>query len=385
MDLRRVASTALCGCLLAACGGEDDQPETSSPPPAREAAPTPVATTAPPDEGPVRARGGPRVSTLATGLDVPWEIAFLPDGRALVTERPGRVRLLSSRGELAPEPVATVDVQAEGEGGLLGVAVDPDFDSNRLVYLYRTVESGNEVARYELTGDDLTERAVVARGIRAAGIHNGGRLRFGPDERLYFSAGDAADDASAQDAGGLNGKILRLAPGQYRGGAAVRPEVFSLGHRNPQGFDWQPGSDRFVGNEHGPDGDDEVNLLEQGANYGWPEIRGDEEQEGLRTAVAIYPDSIAPSGSTFVRRGGSAWTGDYLMASLVGRRVQRVTISGDGRVTANEPLFEGEYGRLRSIVEGPDGALYALTNNRDGRGEPQEGDDRILRIVPPAD
>jgi len=374
---------------LAACGdsGEPTQTNTDSPPPEAPAAAT--ATPAPDPEatgrrGPVRAQGGPRVSMIATGLEAPWEIAFLPDGRALVTERPGRVRMLSAGRELASQPVAEVPVAAVGEGGLLGLAVDPEFSDNRLVYLYRTVEDGNEVARYKLEGSRLREQAVVARGIRAAGIHNGGRLRFGPDDRLFFSTGDAAEDSSSQDPRGLNGKILFLTPAQYREDEGSRPAIFSLGHRNPQGFDWQPGTDRFVSNEHGPDGDDEINLLERGANYGWPLIRGDETRDGLRAPVAVYADSIAPSGSTFVRRGGSSWSGDYLIASLVGQRVQRVTLSRDGRVTRNEPLFEGEYGRMRSIVEGPDGALYALTNNTDGRGSPREGDDRILRIVPPA-
>jgi glucose/arabinose dehydrogenase len=383
MRNRLTGVIAVC-CALAACGGDDDQAESSNPAPTREAAPSPTATPTPSESGPARVQGDPRVTTVATGLEAPWEIAFLPDGRALVTERPGRVRLLSSSGELRTEPVATVDVQALGEGGLLGLAVDPDFRSNRLVYLYRTVASGNEVARYEMTDGGLEERAVIARGIRAAGIHNGGRLRFGPDDRLYFSAGDAAEEGSAQDPEGLNGKILRLSSDEYRRGSDARPEIFSLGHRNPQGFDWQPGTDRLVENEHGPDGDDEVNLLRAGGNYGWPEIRGEEQREGLLTPVAVYPQSIAPSGSTFVRRGGSAWTGDYLMAGLVGQRIQRVTISREGRVTGNQALFEGDYGRMRSIVEGPDGALYALTNNTDGRGSPQEGDDRILRIVPPA-
>lgn len=371
---------------LAACGGSDeaDQRGTRTPPP--DVMPTVAAPDAiPGTSGPVRARGGARVTTVATGLEAPWEIAFLPDGRALVTERPGRIRLLSAEGALRRDPVADVAVSAVGEGGLLGIAVDPDFDEgSRFVYLYRTVADGNEVARYELEGNTLRERAVVARGIAAAGIHNGGRMRFGPDDRLYFSTGDAADEDSAQEPGGLNGKILRLTPAQYRDGSNERPEIFTTGHRNPQGFDWQPNTGRFIENEHGPDGDDEVNILRRGANYGWPAIRGDEEEEGLEPPVVVYPDSIAPSGATFVRRGGSSWTGDYLVAALVGERIQRVTISDDGRVVRDEPLFDGEYGRLRTVVEGPDGTLYALTNNTDGRGSPQPGDDRILRIVPPA-
>ena len=377
--------------LFAGCGGDDepqapaptvqaDQPgatETAEKPPARRNDRSGVR------RAPARTRGEPRVETLATGLEVPWEIAFLPDGRALVTERPGRVRLLSSDGTLAPEPVAEVDVDALGEGGLLGLAVDPDFERNGFVYLYRTVDGGNEVARYRLERDALREEATVAEGIQAGVIHDGGRLRFGPDGALYFSSGDAGDESLAQDAGSLNGKVLRLPPAAYRGEGA-RPEVFSLGHRNPQGFDWEPGTGRFVENEHGPDGDDEVNVLRRGGNYGWPELQGSEEEDGFEAPVAVYPDSIAPSGATFVKLPGSEWTGDYLIGALLGEQIRRVGFDRDGRVTTNDALFEGAFGRVRTVVEGPEGALYALTNNTDGRGSPREGDDRVLRIVPPA-
>jgi glucose/arabinose dehydrogenase len=361
--MRRSLLVAVLGLVLAGCGGRDDPAAIATPAPARVAA--------------------PKVSTVATGLEAPWEIAFLPDGRALITERPGRVRLLSREGKLRAEPVATVRVDAVGESGLLGLAVDPEFARNRLVYLYRTVASGNEIARYELRGNALREQAVIADGIRSGPIHDGGRLRFGPDDRLYFSTGDTGDEALARDPHGLNGKLLRLDPAQYRTGSRSRPEIVSTGHRNPQGFGWQPGTGRFVEDEHGPDGDDEVNLIRPGADYGWPLIRGHQERDGLVSPIAVFRDSIAPSGATFVTHPGSTWTGDYLMACLVGTRIQRVTISDDGRVTRNVAVFDQEFGRLRSIVEGPDGALYVLTNNTDGRGEPRPGDDRVLRIVPP--
>ncbi|MDP8944128.1 MAG: PQQ-dependent sugar dehydrogenase, partial [Actinomycetota bacterium] len=352
--------------------------EPAPPPPAGERA-------APPDraERPVRSPGGPEVETLASGLEVPWEIAFLPDGRALVTERAGRVRFLRRDGRLEPRPVARVArVEELGEGGLLGLALDPDFARNRLVYLYRTTASGNEVARFRLAGGRLREEATIIRGIAAAAIHDGGRLRFGPDRRLYVASGDAGEPDRAQDPGSLNGKILRMAPAAYRGGGG-RPEVFSLGHRNPQGFDWQPGGDRLVAAEHGAVGNDEVNVLRRRANYGWPRIEGTERRAGLVSPVAVYPESIAPSGATFLRGRGSAWTGDFLIACLVGEQIRRVSLR-DGRVTRNDALFEGRFGRLRSVVEGPDGAVYALTSNRDGRGSPRSGDDRVLRIVPPA-
>jgi glucose/arabinose dehydrogenase len=322
------------------------------------------------------------VQTVATGLEVPWEIAFLPDGRALVTERPGRVRLLTRDRELVPEPVAEVPVAAEGEGGLLGLAVDPDFERNGYVYAYRTVDTGNEVARYRLEGDRLIEEAVVLDGIAGSPIHDGGRLHFGPDERLYASTGDAAQEELAQDPESLNGKLLALDPGGYRGDRPTAPEVVSLGHRNPQGFAWQPGSGRMVADEHGDTGNDEVNVIRGGRNYGWPEAEG-EDHEGFEPPVVLYEDAIAPSGATFVSLPRSQWTGDYLIGALTGEQIRRVSFDGD-RVTADEALFQGDFGRVRTVVEGPDGALYALTSNRDGRGAPRPGDDRVIRIVPPA-
>ena len=376
---RQLALTALAAALVGAGCGGDDEPSPPPPPPRADTTATDKQRTAAPE----RARGRARVQTVATGLDVPWDLAFLPDGRALVTERPGRVRLLSGGGRLAPDPVATVEVDDAGEGGLLGLVVDPRFEDNGFVYLYRTTSGGNEVVRYRLRGRRLTEQAVVVRGIRAGVIHDGGRMRFGPGGDLYVTSGEAGQDDLAQEPRSLNGKILRLPPAQYRGRGG-RPEVFSTGHRNPQGLDWQPGTGRLVSDEHGPDGDDEINFLRRGANYGWPRIRGEEGGGGLVKPVVLYSDSIAPSGSTFVRRPGSAWTGDYLIGALVGEQVRRVTIDKSGRVTRNEALFEGEFGRIRTVVEGPDGALYLLTNNRDGRGSPEDGDDRILRVIPPA-
>ena len=360
--------------FAAGCGG-DDAP--TPPPPAEEAR---ERTGTSPRE-PVRSQGNPQVNTVATGLEAPWEIAFLPDGRALVTERPGRVRLLSADLKLRERPVAEMEVAELGESGLLGIAVDPAFRRNRFVYLYRTVDEGNEVVRFRLEGGSLREDAVLVSGIPAAAIHDGGRIRFGPDGRLYFTTGDAAEDDAAQDEGSLSGKFLRLSPRQFRGGGG-RPETVSLGLRNPQGFDWQPGSDRLVASEHGPDGDDEVNVIREGANYGWPEVQG-EDHGDFTAPVAVYGDSIAPSGGSFVKKPGSAWSGDFLVGCLVGEQIRRLGFDG-ARVTRDEPLFEGDFGRVRSVVEGPDGALYALTSNRDGRGSPREGDDRVLRIVPPS-
>ena len=359
--------------LLAACGGDDENDE-----PAREEAPQ-AERTERADTTPALGAEA-RVETVASGLEVPWEIAFLPDGRALVTERPGRVRLLSADLELQDEPAAELDVNAVGEGGLLGLAVDPQFRRNRFVYAYRTTDSQNEVLRLRMEGDRLEEDARILDGLEAAPIHDGGRIHFGPDGLLYVSTGEAGNPPLAQDSGSLNGKLLRLRDFRGDGG---EPEVVSRGHRNVQGFDWQPGSDRLVATEYGPDSDDELNVIRAGANYGWPDAQGSEGAPQFTEPILNYEDVIAPSGATFATREGTAWTGSYLFGTLVGQAVRRVEIDGGGRAGQDEALFEGRFGRIRTVVEGPGGALFALTSNRDGRGSPGEDDDRVLRIVPP--
>ena len=370
----------------AGCGGDDETTSTT----AAEA--TPSTTTEGRGGGGEEAAEGiekylrapePRLETVATGLEVPWEIAFLPDGSALVTERPGRLRRLSPEGKLDPEPVAEIPVLATGEAGLLGLAVDPDFEREPFVYVYRTVEEGNEVVRYRYEGGELSGETVIADGIAAGPIHDGGRLRFGPDDRLYFSTGDAGDESLGQSEDGLNSRILAMSPEAYRApGGGGEVEVVSRGHRNPQGFDWQPGTETLYENEHGPEGFDEVNLIETGGNYGWPDAVGP-EHDGFAAPLTTYEESIAPSGSTFLDSPGSEWTGDYFVGALIGEQIRHLRF--DGReVTVDEPLFEGELGRVRTVVEGPDGALYATTSNRDGRGAPTPEDDRIVRIIPPA-
>jgi glucose/arabinose dehydrogenase len=354
---------ALILLVLAGCGGSGE-----------EGSPTPAA-------GPAEMR----VETVATGLEVPWEIAFLPGGGALVTERPGRVRLLQAGGELREEPVATVEVSALGEGGLMGLALDPGFADNRLLYLYFTTAGGLKLERWRYADGRLTREATLVSDIQAGPIHDSGRIGFGPDERLYVATGDAGDGDLAQDDGSLNGKYLRLTAEQYRGDGEVRPEILSKGHRNPQGFDWQPGTDRLISTEHGPSGGDgpqgfdEINEIRAGANYGWPEVFGD-DHDGFEAPLLVYEEAIAPSGATFVERDGSRWTGDYLFAALREEALHRLSLDGT-RVAEDEVLLEGSYGRLRTVVEGPDGAVYVLTSNRDGRGSPAANDDRILRFA----
>src|SRR3954451_19930781 len=198
--MRRLPSALallLVALLVASCGGGDDDKKSASTPATNDFPPPPTATTD--EQPPARNPGGPKVTTVAEGLEVPWEIGFLPDGRALITERAGRVRLLLPDGTLSPRSVADVDVVADGEGGLLGLAVDPEFDRNSFVYLYRTTDRGNEVARYRLDGTRLREQATIVQDIPAGAIHDGGRIRFGPDRKLYISTGEAGEGSRAQD------------------------------------------------------------------------------------------------------------------------------------------------------------------------------------------
>jgi glucose/arabinose dehydrogenase len=369
---RTLALCLLSAGALSACGGGgngNDEPASTA---QAVAPPTSGRTTGDSGARPARLRTG----TVVKNLDIPWELAFLPDGSALVTERPGRVLRLDKRLRPSHRPAANIKVEASGEGGLLGMAIDPKFRSNKFVYLYRTTSSGNQVVRYRYKRGRLGAPTTIVRGIAAGVIHDGGRLRFGPDGALYITTGETGDSGLAQQEDSLNGKILRVR--DTRAGV-VDPEIVSLGHRNVEGLDWQPGTDLLYATEFGPDAHDEINQIRDGQNYGWPDTQG---KEGPGPALIDYVQVIAPSGATFVHKPGSRWSGNLLVAALRGEQLRRITFDGT-TVTRDEKLYEGKYGRLREVVEGPDGAIYLLTNNTDGRGSPRKGDDRIVRIVPP--
>ena len=373
--MRRLLPLLVAAAAIAGCGGDDDPSDSTS---AETAPPATTTTQEPPSSG--RDDDVPRelpTGTIATGLDIPWELVFLPDGTALVTERTGKVRRLNRNLKLEKQPVARIEVDDAGEGGLLGMAIDPDFESNNFVYIYRTTGDGNEVLRYTYDGGFTRPRKVLD-GLEASVVHDGGRLRFGPDDALYVTTGEAGDPELAQDDDSLNGKILRI-ENPDRGSS--RPEIYSKGHRNVQGLDWQPRTNTFFATEFGPDANDELNVIREGRDYGWPDAQGD---EGPTPAFIDYEDVIAPSGATFVKRSGSRWTGDLLIATLRGEHLRRVTINRDAdQVTRDDAMFQGRFGRLRQVVEGPDGGIYLLTNNTDGRGSPGDDDDRIIRIEPP--
>jgi glucose/arabinose dehydrogenase len=339
-----------------------------------------------------------KVETVIPNLQVVWSIVWAPDGRMIFTERPGRVRVYE-KGKLRADPLFTVpDVEPKGESGLMSVALHPQFASNHWLYLSYAYNSGGQlvrVVRYRETPSGLTDRTVIIENIPAAQYHAGCRLRFGPDGKLYITTGDATERGLAQQLDSLAGKILRVnddgsvpKDNPFVGQANARPEIWSYGHRNPQGIDWQPGTNLLWETEHGPSGfdgpggGDEVNIIERGKNYGWPIIHHRQTREGLESPVLEYTPACAPASGMFYR--GSVFPqfkGNFFLGCLRGERIIRVVASGRN-VVSQENLLERKYGRIRDIAEGPDGLIYFSTSNRDGRGQPAADDDRILRLAP---
>lgn len=346
-----------------------------------------------------------RVETVVSGLEVPWSIVFAPGGRMIFTERPGRVRVFE-RGRLRPEPLAVIqDAVANEESGLMGLTLHPRFAENNFLYLaYAYRGDGRDqlvrVVRYRETGGALAEQKLIVEGIPAAKYHAGTRLAFGPDAKLYVTTGDATDRNLAQRLDSLAGKTLRLnddgtvpPDNPFANQKGARPEIYTLGHRNAQGLDFQPGTGLMFQTEHGPSGfdgpggGDEVNVVERGKNYGWPTVHHRETRDGLEPPLLEYTPAVAPASGAFYRGGGAGandfprFRGNFFFGNLRGECVIRVVLDGR-RVVGQEKLFEKQYGRIRDVAEGPDGALYFSTSNRDGRGKPAAGDDRILRLVP---
>ena len=361
---RRALTLAAAGALLlAGCSAPQATPAPTAPQPSAEPDSAASAALAPVGEG----------TDLATGLAAPWSVARLDDGGVLVSERDtALIREIADDGGL--REVGSIGAAApSGEGGLLGIATLDDGD-DRWLYSYATTADDNRIERRALTGAPgshaLGEPEEVLTGIAAAGTHNGGRIAFGPDGMLYATVGDAQSPGRAQDPESLNGKILRMQPD-----GSVPDDnpsdgslVYSLGHRNPQGLDWDDDGTLWAA-EFGQDTWDEVNRIEPGANYGWPEVEGAGGVEGFVDPVAAWPtDESSPSGLTVI-------DGTVFVAGLGGERLWTVQPDGSTR-----DFLVGGFGRIRDVLPGPDGTLWLLTNNTDGRGEPREGDDRLVQF-----
>lgn len=388
--MRRLLAVAFALCLVAAgCSDGDDQagdvtqepttaaspettaaPDTSAAPAPTTAAPAPTtaarpATTARPRTNPTSgttgATGAPpgpaplAVTVVARDLDTVWSIAFDPSGNLWFTQRGGRLAQLGGPQRSIP------GVVEQGEGGLMGL----EIDGRGRFYLMFTSLTDNRIVRLDRPDG---EPRVLVDGLRKASIHNGGRLRFGPDGQLYAGTGDSADTSLPQDDGSLNGKIIRIDP------EAGNPSVFSKGYRNPQGLCFER-SGRFLSTEHGPDRGDEINVITRGGNGGWPNQTGN--------GIKNYTPTIALAGCAVYEADAiPQWKGSMLFVTLKGQDLRRLTFGADGSVAGEEVLYDGQFGRLRDVAVGPDGAVYLATSNRDTRGSPRDGDDKILRIAP---
>jgi glucose/arabinose dehydrogenase len=391
--VRSLVALAAVLVLSVGCGGGESQSSNESSEAedtasqtelAESETPAPEDTQAPQPGG--SAEAGPvevETTVVAAGLEAPWDLVFTPDGEALVSERDSS-RLLSIDSSGNVEELQRLPENGTGEGGLLGIALSPNYESDGYIYAYYTTDTDNRVTRF-LLGEDPEP---ILTGIPVLTYHNGGRIAFGPDGNLYVGTGDAGDTSNSQDLNSLGGKILRVTPdGDV---PADNPfsnsPIYSYGHRNVQGLAWDEGGQLYA-TEFGQNRYDEVNRIQPGGNYGWPAVEG----EGGFFASGEYIDPIAtwatseasPSGAAILKNGAiPQWEGSFFMAALRGQRLYRLALDPSGTVTEQEELLSGQAGRLRHVVQAPDGSLWVLTSNRDGRGTPIATDDRILRLAP---
>ncbi|WP_431042010.1 PQQ-dependent sugar dehydrogenase [Streptomyces sp. P1-3] len=383
--MRRPGVTAVLAAaalLAAGCSsdgeGLGDRRRSGSPTSATSSAsgrPSPTESAAP-DRGSAKV-----VRTVATGIESPWGIAPLPEGDLLVSSRDsGKIYRVAADSGKTTEVGSVPGVSPGGEGGLLGLAVPPDFATGRMIYAYFTTASDNRVARLlydpdRPAGDQLGAPDTIFRGIPKGTVHNGGRIAFGPDKMLYVGTGEGGDRGLAQDKESFGGKILRMTPDgePVHGNPDADSVVYSYGHRNVQGLAWD-GDKRLWAGEFGQDTWDELNLIEPNGNYGWPEAEGRAGKEGLIDPVEQWkPAEASPSGIAYAK--GSIW-----MAGLRGERLWRIPLRGKKPVAEPQAFLEGKYGRLRTVVATDDGGLWLTTSNTDGRGDPGDKDDRILRV-----
>ncbi|MFF7727487.1 PQQ-dependent sugar dehydrogenase [Streptomyces sp. NPDC008001] len=380
----RTAAVLAAAALLAVagCSSEDGFPGEGPRQGASAKSPGAGASSSAPPVSPAPPTGSAAVvRTLTTKLGSPWGVAVLPGGDLLAGSRDtGKIVRVGAKDGAQSEVGEVPGVVKGGEGGLLGLAVSPDFATDRLVYAYFTTDSDNRIARLRYdeakpAGQRLGAPDTVLRGIPKGTVHNGGRIAFGPDRMLYAGTGESGQRGLAQDRKSLGGKILRMTPDGRP--AYGNPEedsvVYSYGHRNVQGLAWDAAG-RLWASEFGQDTWDEVNLIRPGGNYGWPVVEGKAGRSGYVDPVEQWKTSDAsPSGLAYA--GGALW-----MAGLRGERLWRIPLDGAKPVAAPQAFLQGEYGRLRTVVAADGGGLWLTTSNTDGRGKPGADDDRVLRL-----
>lgn len=323
---------------------------------------------------------------VATGLEIPWDLAQLPDGSLLVTERTGKLKLWNGQTISTVAELPSVQVS---ESGLTGIALHPNFTDNHYLYLYYTYrDSGvlkNKVVRYRYESDELTEDKIIIDDLAGGQVHNGGRLRFGPDEKLYVLTGDAARPGLGQDQDRLEGKVLRMNEDGTVPDDNPLPGtlIYSIGHRNPQGLSWHPLTEELLVSEHGEAAYDEINKIEPGSNYGWAAARRGSLDHADFTAPLLSSgaETWAPSGISFIGLNNWDLRDTFVMAGLRSMKLQKFQLI-DGKIVGQETLIDGQYGRLRAVLAKGDGSFYVTTSNRDGRVDPGPDDDRILLVTP---
>lgn len=330
------------------------------------------------------------IEVVAENLYVPWAIDISNEGKLYFTERSGAVRIIED-GKLLPQPliIFSAPFVSQGEGGLMGIALDPNYSQNHYMYVMHSYEEGNQIYNRVVRLVEKNNKASIDRvlidKIPGGRIHNGGRIKIGPDRKLYITTGDAGNSALAQNITSTAGKILRIdLDGSIpEDNPIVNSPIYSLGHRNPQGLTWNSRNILYA-SEHGQTAHDEINIIQPGANYGWPLVQGNEDTKEVivqKPLIHSEEETWAPSGIAFVDQG--IWQGKLLVATLRGEQLLTISLNGKGtKVNSVESWLKNRYGRLREIIQGKDGSIYLTTSNRDGRGNPNIGDDRIIHLIP---
>ncbi|MGA5276134.1 PQQ-dependent sugar dehydrogenase [Streptomyces cellulosae] len=382
MQRRAVPAVLAAAALLLAAGcSSDDGAPPEKDAAASSAAPPPSSPSGKAEETPPAKGSVSVVRTVATGLDSPWGLAPVGDGDLLVSSRDeATITRIDGETGKKTELGEVPGVAAEGEGGLLGIALSPDFASDHMIYAYFTSASDNRIVRMlyderKPAGEQLGAPDTVFRGIPKGVIHNGGRIAFGPDRMLYAGTGETGDTGLAQDKKSLGGKILRLTPDgePAPGNPFPGSPVYSYGHRNVQGLAWDR-QQRLFASEFGQNTWDELNAVTPGDNYGWPEAEGHADEGGFHNPIAQWSTADAsPSGIAYAE--GSVW-----MAGLRGERLWRIPLKGTEASAKPQAFLDGEYGRLRTVVAAGGDRLWLVTSNTDGRGGPEAEDDRVLEL-----